>query len=110
MHAELVIDGMGFLPNSKPASSPGRKLTANERGEDDEEELSPDETNKYRGLAARANFLAQNRRDIALAVKELCRNMSRPTARDTDALNRLARYLIGKQRVIVHSGWQAAPE
>ena len=42
-HAELIIAGIGLLPESKPLSSPGRKLTAREREEDDEEELAPDE-------------------------------------------------------------------
>ncbi len=59
---------------------------------------------------SRANFLAQDRPDIAFAVKELCWNMSRPTSRDTDALKRLARCLLGKPHVTVHFGWQAAPE
>ena len=41
-HAELIITGMGLLLESKPLSSLGRKLTAKEREEDDEEELAPD--------------------------------------------------------------------
>ncbi len=60
--------------------------------------------------AARANFLASDRPDIAFAVKELCRGMSAPTARDPEALKRLARYLLGKPRVVFHYAWQRAPE
>ena len=35
--------------------------------------------------------------------------MSKPTARDMEGLKRLARYLAGKPRVILHFGWQRAP-
>ena len=60
-------------------------------------------------MTARANLLASDRPDIAFAVKELCRAMSSPTTRDSDALKRLARYLLGRPRVIMHLGWQDTP-
>ena len=107
-HAELIVSGMGLLPSSKPLAAPGRKLTNKEREEDNEDQLDGADSSKYRGLAAQANFLAQDRPDIAYAVKELCRGMSKPTARDMEALKRLARYLAGKPRVILHFGWQRA--
>jgi hypothetical protein len=46
---------------------------------------------------------------VAFAVKELCRGMSAPTVRDQDALKRLARYLLGRPRVVFHYAWQQAP-
>ena len=72
-------------------------------------ELTPVEASKFRALAARANFLASDRPDIAFAVKELCRAMAAPSKRDAEALKRLARYLIGQPRVIHHFEGQAAP-
>ena len=60
-------------------------------------------------MAARANFLASDRPDTAFAVKELCRGMSAPTTRDSEALKRLSRYLLGQPRLIIHFGWQDAP-
>jgi hypothetical protein len=36
--------------------------------------------------------------------------MSAPTARDREALKRLARYLLGKPRVVFHYAWQCAPD
>ena len=44
--------------------------------------LSPAETTRYRALAATANFLAIDRRDIVHCAKELTRHMSTPTAAD----------------------------
>ena len=58
---------------------------------------------------ARANFLASDRPDIAFAVKELCRSMSSPALRDEEAFKRLARYLLGRPRLVWHFGWQKKP-
>lgn len=44
---------------------------------------------QYRALAARVNYLALDRADIALAVKECCRQMSNPKRIDWVALRRL---------------------
>ena len=41
--------------------------------------LSAFETTRYRRIAARANFLAQDRMDIASATKEATRRMTAPT-------------------------------
>ena len=47
---------------------------------------------------ARANYIAQDRTDIAFATKELGRGMSKPNKGNQKALKRLARYLIGRER------------
>eukprot|EP00974_Lingulodinium_polyedra_P102353 9911601-Lingulodinium_polyedra.AAC.1 len=44
----------------------------------------------YRAGAARANYLALDRADLAFAAKELCRRMSSPTVADLVQLRRLA--------------------
>ena len=78
--------------------TPGEKT---ESEEEHDKEMSPDEARMYRGLVARANYLAQDRTDISIAVKELCRHMSSPRDSNWRALKRLARYLVDKRRVIV---------
>jgi len=108
-HADLIISGAGLAGDSKSLATPGRKLTAKEQ-EVAEEPLGPEQATLFRALAARANFLASDRPDIAFAVKELCRGMSLPTTRDEAAMKRLARYLVGRPRVVIHFGWQAAPK
>ena len=50
--------------------------------EQDKVELNPRSASLYRGMVARANYLAQDRSDIRFAVKELCRAMSSPTSKD----------------------------
>jgi hypothetical protein len=106
-HAELIIASAGLDSESKPLSNPGRKLAGKELDEPDL--LGAEAASEYRARAARANFLASDRPDVAFAVKELCRGMSAPTVRDQDALKRLARYLLGRPRVVFHYAWQQAP-
>ena len=108
-HAELIIEGMGLKMDSKPLAAPGRKLTSQEMDKGDEL-LDPKQASCFRGLAARANFMASDRPDIAFSVKELCRAMSAPTQRNLEALKRFARYLVGKPRVVLHFIWQADPQ
>ena len=104
-HAELLIRESGLNETSRPLTNPGRKLT---RKEEDEEEfdLSLARASSYRQQVARANFLAVDRPDISFSVKELCRHMAAPTNKNEEALKRLARYLLGCPRLVVHFQWQ----
>ena len=61
----------------------------------------------YRGLAARANYLAQDRLDIQYAVKEIALRMSSPKDGDMALLKRLGRYLIGAPRAVYTYSWQS---
>jgi len=102
-HAEVLWRDLG-IGGEKPLSSPGAKP---KEGKVEEEELSEEETRKYRGGAARANYLAQDRADIAYAAKECCRRMSKPRKCDMEALRRIGKYLLGKPRVVYEFPWQA---
>ena len=57
--------------------------------------LDAAEVTLFRATAARANYLALDRPEVAFAAKELCRRMSEPRQRDKVALQRLCRYLLG---------------
>ena len=58
----------------------------------------------FRATAARANYLALDRPEVAFAAKELCRRMSEPRQKDKAALQRLCRYLLGAPRVVYRYG------
>ena len=53
----------------------------------------------FRALAARANYLALDRPDVAYAAKELCRSFARPTSKDVESLRRLVRYRVHAPRI-----------
>ena len=49
---------------------------------------------------ATRNFTSQDRPDVRFAVKELCREMARPSCASWRKLKQLARYLRGQPRVV----------
>ena len=63
---------------------------------------------QYRGLAARLNYLALDRPDIAFACKEASRVMSEPEHQDWERLERLAGYLKTYPRLVYKYAWQKA--
>ena len=75
----------------------------------EDKELLKEDASQFRALAARANYLAQDRPDIQFAVKEVARRMARPTTADWSLLKRLARYLVVAPRSVTHYYWQARP-
>ena len=70
--------------------------------------LEPDQAIRYRRLAARANFIAVDRQDIQLAVKELARGMACPKESNWMALLRLAKYLKKRTRYAIWFKYQPA--
>ena len=54
-------------------------------------ELEPADATMYRALAARCNYLSQDRPDIAFSSKELCREFAVPNKMSFQKLKRLAR-------------------
>ena len=71
--------------------------------------LSPADATTYRALAARCNYLSQDRPDISFASKELCRELSIPNLSSFKKLKRLVRYLSGLPRLVYHFPFQEAP-
>ena len=68
--------------------------------DDNEAPLGPKETTLYRMVAARANYLSADRIDIQYATKECCRGMAVPLVHHLSGLKRLARYLVGRPRMV----------
>ena len=72
--------------------------------------LSGREATGFRALAARANYLALDRPDIQYSVKEICRGVANPARADLLKLRRLARYLVGRPRLVAHYRFQEEVE
>ena len=69
-----------------------------EEDDADDELLHGSEATRYCALAARINYLSQDRVDVQFAAKEACRGMSKPKMKDYRKL-RLAGYLIQHPRL-----------
>ena len=74
-HVELVIKELG-LATAKPVSTPS---TTEEVGKLDEVLLNAGHSQKFRSVAARVNFLAQDRPDLQHASRGVLQHMSNPT-------------------------------
>ena len=111
-HQEKLIQELGLESTDntasavKAVSTPCLKVTHEQLSSD--RPLAADKVSHFRGLAARANYLASDRPDLQYAAKEACRWMQEPKESSVTALKRLARYLIGKPRMLYRYPWQEA--
>ena len=71
--------------------------------------MNPREATSFKALAARCNYLAQDRPDIAYSAKELCLEFAVPSKRSCEQLERLARYLAGLPRLVYEYPFQDKP-
>ena len=111
-HAEIILEELD-LTKCKPVGTTGVEDTLKRSTEDEAHgaiPLSPAMATQYRGLTARANYMAQDRAEIQYAVKELCRTMSAPNNDSWSKLQRLAKYLAGRPRAVSLYSWQCATD
>ena len=111
-HAEIILEELQ-LNDCKPVGTPGVEETFNRSPEDEAHgaiPLSPAMATQYRGLTARANYVSQDRAEIQLAVKELCRTVSAPNNDSWCKLKRLAKYLAGRPPAVALFSWQSAAD
>ena len=107
-HAEILIKELNLV-GAKGVSSPTEEEKMHEL-EANEEVMDAKDHRGFRALAARANYLAQDRSDLQYAVKEVCRGMATPTKGHMKKLRRLGRYLVSHPRVVTMYRWQEQQE
>ena len=104
-HADIIVSELG-LKEAKPVSTPGCKEDVDRMLADLGPILGPADATMYRALAARLNYLALDRSDIQFATKEIARHMAAPTEGNWLLMKRIARYLLGKPRLVQLFCWQ----
>lgn len=105
-HAELVIEQLG-PKDASIVSTPSTREEGHTK-EDSRELVNEKQATKYRAVIALCNFMGPDRPDIAYAVKDLARAMSKPTDGDVQRSKRLGRHLKGKPRFQQWYKWQLA--
>ena len=83
----------------KGVSTPGVSGT-DEEDEDGDVPLEGEDITRYRGVIARCNYMAADRPDCVFAIKEGCREMSKPTTGSLRRLRRIGRYLKMHPRLV----------
>ena len=100
-HAEIVVESLGLV-KAKPLSTPGTK----EKLPGVEVALNPQESTLARSGIMRCSFLSEDRPELKYPVKELARDMQKPTNHTLQKLKRVGRYLLGAPRLIQRFPWQ----
>ena len=83
-----------------------KAVKAAERLSDTSGNLNSEGATTYRALAARINYLAIDRPDLAFTAKELCRDFACPTGRSVERLKRAVRYLRHRPRLVYKYSFQ----
>ena len=97
-HAELIVEQLG-VAEARAVVSPGIDGAAEDDEDDDVDIVGPD-LSRFRGVAARCNYLSFDRPDMQFATKEICREMSKPTTGSLRRLRRIGCYLKGAKRLV----------
>ena len=105
-HGEIIVRETG-MGSAKGVLTAGEDCNGKEVSE---EALGEKAKTWYRGVAARANYYSNDRPEIAYPVKEACRAMSAPTARDEKRMKRLGRYLVGSGRIVQRFRFQESDD
>ena len=104
--AEKLLESLGLDDGCKARATPGQKPIVDKLKDD--KPLTIEDHTMFRALAARANYLAQDRIDLQFSAKEICRFMSSPTETSREALKWLGRFLLGHKRVVYSYPFQRA--
>lgn len=73
-------------------------------------ELDSEGASKFRGIAARLNFLSQDCPDLQFPVKQGTREMVKPNNGSWAKVKKIARYLVNRKDVIWQFNWQESLE
>ena len=102
-HAQDIVKLMG-ISKGRAVVTPGQ--ADDDYGETDVSVLDAEETIKFRRIAAKANYLSQDRMDIGFVSKCIAQKMAHPCKKDWGLIKRLARYLLGANRATLKFEWQ----
>ena len=107
-HAQEIIKQMS-LEGGKSVTTPIQK-EGKETAKLDLPVLDKERCKIFRSACMKACYLSFDRYDIQYTVKECAREMHMPTERGWSGLKRLARYFIGKPRLIIKFERQRLPK
>ena len=108
-HAELLINDLGLQKANACATPESEEIKGKlEENEEEEEACSEADAKRFRGLAARLNYLAQDRPSLRRASARVSSGMASPKSRHWHMLTRVGRYLRGRPEETQWFAWQQA--
>ena len=103
-YSESLIARAG-VEQGKAMVTPGSKEQNREPGP----ELNRQGQREFRGGGGVAQYMAEHRLDVAYSTKEVLRDGHCPGENSWKKLKRVARYVKGRQRCVLHFHWQDLP-
>ena len=97
-----IVEAFGL----KDANATNLPLTNSLLNETFGEPMCAEEASRYRGLAARANYAAQDRPDLSLVSAVAASHMAAPPVGAEQILKKMARYLVGRESAVNTFEWQ----
>lgn len=104
MMIEQMTQWDGAKEANKEVTTPGMNI--DEEKDDMNQELDSHQARAFCSMAARCLYLSFDRPDIQFLVKEICRQMSRPTVSACRKLQRISRYVRINPRMVWNFKWQ----
>ena len=101
-YRKYVMESMALTEDSKSLSVTGAKELDGKEGLP---RMMGDDK-QYRSIVASVNYMATDQPDLQYACKEACRDMSAPTEASWQKLKKIARYLVGRERVVWRYPWK----
>ena len=68
--------------------------------------MEKEEATKFRGIAARANFLSLDCPDLQFPVKDVSREMATPKEGSWKRMKKILRYLFNREEIVWKFCWQ----
>ena len=98
-----VMEALGVTEDSKSLSVTGAKEVDGKEG--GVPRVIGDDR-QFRSIVASINYMATDQPDLQFACKEACREMSAPTEASWAKIKKIARYLVGRERVVWRYPWK----
>ena len=102
-YRRFVMESMGLSEDSKSLSTTGSKEV---EGKEEGLPRVMGDDRQFRSIVASVNYMATDQPDLQFACKEACRDMSAPTSASWLKLKRIARYLVGREKVVWRYPWK----
>ena len=100
------IEGMSPIDRRSRGRVTAQDIAKAKQRREEEEPMEGEELTRYRGVAARVNYVSQDRADLKVAALQVCKAMSTPKTGDWQLIKKIARYLKHRPTAVCRYVWQ----
>ncbi len=101
------LDGIAVVERKVRGRIMASSILKSKEARNESSRMSVSEATRFRGVAARLNYLAHDRVDLKTAAGNICKKMSDPMHEDWEEVKRVAMYLKYRPRLACVYRWQS---